>query len=228
MPAKAAKKPRSKAVTALVKRKPRPPKFDPLAKPTPQDERRWTLAMTGRGAEEIAIAEGVAPETVERSLILMRAYRYRNSNDVVQLRLNETVLAQMPAVGRTLTAGLKAKKIIPLGMGKSKTVPDHAIQLKTVETIKGLHELAQPKVPLVQNNTQLNFPGQGQSGGQVAAGLSFESRVRMLRERRGLTNGENEREYDEGELMEGEQDETEDFIEDMAASGVERVDADPA
>lgn len=227
MPAKAAKKPRSKAVTALVKRKPRPRKFDPLAKPSPQDERRWTLAMTGSGAEEIAMAEGVAPETVERSLTLMRAYRYRNSNDVVQLRLNETVLAQMPAVGRTLTAGLKAKKIIPLGMGKSKTVPDHAIQLKTVETIKGLHELAQPKVPLVQQNTQMNFGGQP-SPGQVAAGLSFESRVRMLRERRGLTNGENEREYDEGELMEGEHDETEDFIEDMAASGVERVDADPA
>jgi len=139
--------------------------------------------------EDIAGQENVSPLVVQKSIDCMKEYRYRHSNEMVALRVNEIVIGKMAGVGEVFDRGLNAKKMVPIGGGRHKSMPDIAMQLKTVDTIKSLQEVAQPKVPLVQNNTQfnnnMNTPG-------YQPGMSFESRLRAIREKRGLKSEEDE------------------------------------
>jgi hypothetical protein len=151
---------------------------------------------TGKGLtiDDIAEQENVSPVTVQDSIDIMREYRFRNSNDNVALAINETVLSHITGISRTFKRGLAAIKYIPGGVtrgGKTKyvKVDDTAMQLKTVASIRGLQEIAQPKAPLIQNNTQFNN-NPGGPGMGFAPGMSFESRLRKIREQRGLTNDE--------------------------------------
>ena len=107
---------------------------------------------------------------------------------MVHLKVNEKVLEALDGVGKVFRTGLSAKKHLPIGGGKFKAVDDVALQLKTVETIKSLHEVTQPKAPLVQNNTQFNSNFSNQNASHP--GTSFESRLRKIREQRGLSNDE--------------------------------------
>jgi hypothetical protein len=139
--------------------------------------------------EDISGQEGVAQSIVQQSIDRCKEYRYRCSNEMVALRVNEVVIEKLDGVGEVFDRGLTAKKFVPAGGGKFRNVPDIAMQLKTIETIKSLQEVAQPKAPLVQNNTQfnnnLNAPG-------YQPGMSFESRLRSIREKRGLKNEDEE------------------------------------
>lgn len=157
--------------------------------PGPIDRRRWFmhigLSMT---VEEIANQEDCNPVIVQRSIDCCKEYRYRCSNEMVALRVNEVVLGQLAGVGTVFGQGLKAKKLVPAGHGEYKSVADIAMRLKTVETMKSLQEISQPRAPVIQNNAQFNnnFPG----GGSSAPGMSFEARLRIARERRGMVNDE--------------------------------------
>ena len=161
-----------------------------LRKPAPSDRRRWFLHV-GKGLEieDIAEREGVAPAKIQDSIDVCKEYRFQNSNESVALAINEQVLKLIPEIGEVFAGGLTAVKHLPQRNGRYKKVEDHAIRLKTVETIKSLQEVAQPKAPLVQNNTQFNN-NTGGGGPMYAPGMSFEARLRKLREQRGLSNGD--------------------------------------
>jgi len=158
--------------------------------PGATDRRRWFLHVAkGLTIEEIADRESVGVARVQDSIDRCKEYRYRFSNENVALRVNEIVIGQMESINTVFSEGLKAKKYLPLPKGRYKTVPDHQSRLDTVKTIKSLQEVAQPKVPLVQNNTQFN----NNTGGMgFAPGMSFESRLRLVRQKKGLSNLEDE------------------------------------
>ena len=130
----------------------------------------------------------MGPEFIQRSLDIVREYRYRFSNEQVALAINERVIETMPRIGEVFSEGLAAKKFLPTRNGRYKEVPDVAMRLKTVETIKSLQDVAQPRGPLIQNNTQFNQNNVNAPGYQP--GMSFEARLRAVRERRGLKNEE--------------------------------------
>ena len=158
---------------------------------SPADRRRWFLYVGKQMTiEDIAGQENVSVPIVQRSIDTMKEYRYRHSNEMVALRVNEVVIEKLDSVGEVFDRGLNAKKMVPIGGGRHKAMPDVAMQLKTVETIKSLQEVAQPKAPLVQNNTQFNNNNVGNPGFQP--GMSFESRLRLVREKRGLKNEDEE------------------------------------
>lgn len=137
--------------------------------------------------EDIAAQEGVSEQIVQRSIDCMKEYRFRHSNDMVALRVNEVVLSQLDGVASVFKKGLGAKKYVPIGGGEFKRVDDTAMQLKTVETLKSLHEVAQPKAPLVQNNTQFN---NNVTHPAYQSGMSFEAKLRLARQRRGMSSDE--------------------------------------
>lgn len=129
----------------------------------------------------------MAVAKIHDSIDVCREYRYQNSNENVALAINEQVLSLIPQVGQVFADGLGAVKYLPQRNGRFKKVDDHAIRLKTIETMKSLQEVAQPKAPLVQNNTQFNNNVQG-GGAAFAPGMSFEARLRKMREAKGLSN----------------------------------------
>lgn len=137
--------------------------------------------------EDIAARENVSVQRVQESIDCVKEYSFRHSNDMVALRVNELFIQKIDRVAKVFDRGLMAKKRVPAGKGKYVTVADVGMQLKTVETIKSMQEIAQPKAPLVQNNTQFNN-NLNPSGYQP--GMSFEARLRQVRERRGLKNEE--------------------------------------
>lgn len=204
--------------------------------PGPRDRRRW-FQVVGKGmpVEEVAKIEGVLPITVQNSIDLMKEWRHRNSNENVALKVNELFISHLDGVSKVFKTGLGAKKQIQIGRTKAgitkfKDVPDVAMQLKTVETIKSLQELAQPKVPLVQTNQQFNTNvGGGNGNGEYHSGMSFESRIRMLREKRGMKNEEELEELEEADIL-GETS-VEDELSDIGINldeGDEESDADSA
>ena len=150
--------------------------------------------------EDIAEREHVTVLRVQESIDRMKEYSFRHSNEVVALRVNELFIQKIEKMGKVFDRGLMAKKSIRVGRDKFKDVPDVAMQLKAVETIKSMQEIAQPKAPLVQNNTQfnnnLNSPG-------YQPGMSFESRLRIAREKRGMKNEEADEIIDAVEVDDG-------------------------
>lgn len=128
---------------------------------------------------------------VQESLNYVEEYKLYNSNDLVDIKINEVILDSIGETGRVFKRGMRAKR----RDGKGRLVDDHATQLKAVDTMKNFAELARPKVPAVQVNTQFNNAGGGGQPGVPQAG-SFESWLRNRRAEQGLDNGED---YIEGE-----------------------------
>lgn len=149
-------------------------------------------------AEDIAARTNTTVAAVEKSIAAVEEYQAAQSNEMVDLAVNAVVLDAIPKVAKVFTGGMEAKKLDQAG----NKVPDHMIRLKTVETMKNFAELARPRVPGVQVNTQVNnHPGDGSGG---PGGSSFEARLRRIREQKGLDNGEGV-DYEDAEVVNEEQ-----------------------
>jgi hypothetical protein len=107
----------------------------------------------------------------------------------------------------------RGKKVI------STRVIDHHTRIKTLDSFKSLLEAVRPKGVGVQVNTQINNPANQPAA--VPRGFDFESRLRMIRKEKGLTD-------DEG-MIDGEFDEVDDqesLANEMAEIGIELPDED--
>lgn len=134
---------------------------------------------------------------------------------MVVMKANEAVLESMNKVPKVFARGLEAKKRDKTG----RQVHDVATQLRTVDTMRSFAEMGQPRAPVVQQNQQFNYNG-GRAG--FAPGMSFESRLRTIRERRGLSNGDEEDTVLEGEVV----DEVQSLEEELEGIGIDLDDAD--
>lgn len=202
---------------ALVRRKMKEPAK--LPDPTAKDRARWLDFKAGRSIEEIAARNNTSVAVIQESINEIERYHLRYSNQAIAIEVNRQVLESLPKVATVWDGGLKAKKIVPVGGGKTRTVDDHATRLKTAESIKSFAELAQPKGPGFQLNQQFNNGGSQNPSYQ--AGMSFESRLRAIRERRGLTNGE-----DQEQIIDAEVDEEQSLEDELADQGIDLADAD--
>lgn len=204
------------AAIALFKR---PQKWQAERPPNKRDERRYfAIVGSGKSIDQVALEDNVSPDAVQYSLDRVNMWKARHSNEMVALKINEATMNQMGGVEQAFATGLKAKKIERLGGGKTRMVEDVGMQMKTVDTMRGLLELTQPRAPLIQNNTQVNRYGAG-APGSYTSGMSFESRIREARERRGLKN-------EDEEMIEAEYQDTEkDLSEELGDIGIDLNDA---
>ena len=158
--------------------------------PNRKDMIRYYLSRKGHSPEEIAERTGCTLRGVESSLRAVEEYRELVSNDAIDMKIGEVVMESISHVPAVFKRGMTATRMIRNpATGKAKLEPDIAMQLKTVETMKSFQELARPKVPGVMLNQQFN--NGGPAGQAASAGTSFESRLRAIREKRGLINEQN-------------------------------------
>jgi len=146
--------------------------------------------------DEIATRQNMSLVQVGNAIQRMEDHSALNSQDMVDLALNEAVLKSMSGVDKVLAGGMKA--VIEGSerrgkVGEEKWVktsrPDHATRIKTLETIKGFVESTRPKGGGVNIALQQNNAGGG--GGDIRPqGHSFEERLRKIREAKGLTNND--------------------------------------
>jgi hypothetical protein len=137
---------------------------------------------------------------VQESLATVDEYRSYVSSDVVEMKVNEIALDLLEDSRDVLRGALKADKVIHVFKnGKVKKEADHLMRLKAHDRVRLLLETTRPKVPGIQLNQQIN---NNQNGDHVAPdGMSFEARLRRIREKRGLK--------DEADIIEMEVDDNE-------------------
>ena len=155
--------------------------------PDKKDRVRWYLTRRGYSPDTIALEQGCKVQEVHASVQRVIAYQAEVSNEAVDMKVNEVVLRSLDRAGRVLESAMDAKNVKRVVVGnkvKKYAEPDHATRLKAVETMKNLMESSRPKTPLISNtnNTQINNTRPTDSDGRP---LSFEERIRRLREKNG-------------------------------------------
>jgi hypothetical protein len=189
--------------TAITVRRP-PKEKKQIAKrtmpnPAGRDLHRWfKYEGMGMTVDQIAQEEGSNVLTVQSSIDYMKEYKFRNQTSILEAKAVSVCMDQMDGMGEVLKRGMKAEKVIYVNKetGEAKTAPDIAMQLKAVDRVQSLIEKVQPKTPLLQSNTQVNF---GIGGNGSGSGMSFEAVLRKKRGEKGLAN-EQEVEAIEAEL----------------------------
>jgi hypothetical protein len=158
----------------------------------PRDFRRWFQVETlGMSIEQVALKENCRVSTVEDSINRLKEWQFRNRISVLETKAIEVLMQRVDGMGEVYDRGMQAEKAVHVNRetGVATMVPDIAMQLKTVEGMRGLIETVQPKTPLVNSNTQYNL---GVMVNGAPAGNSFEAILRKKREARGLLNSETE------------------------------------
>lgn len=161
--------------------------------PQRRDKDFWLMRKRGWTDEQLAVRFNCKPETVKACVDRYELWRANFANDEVDLEVNQMLMRVLPKAEKVLKDGMAATKVEINTRGKkviSKRVADHHVRFKAVEMAQSFMEATKPKGIGVQVNTQVNNPGGQQGGPQAPQGFDFESRVRQLREKRGLSNND--------------------------------------
>lgn len=157
------------------------------SRPTRNDLARWFLKRRGHDEEAIAAMQGVGIGAVKSSIDLVEQHRALVDDDMVNMRINEAVLNLMDKNEKVLSDAMSATREIPAGRsGKTKKVPDFKTRLEAIAAQRSLIETTRPKGAGLVLNQQFNNGASGAAGG--GASRSFEDRLRLAREKTGLSN----------------------------------------
>ncbi len=193
-----------------------------LGKPQKKDRDLWLMKKRGWSDDQLATTFNVSIESVRKATDRWELHRCSFANDEIDMSINQMAAALLPKAQKVLADGMSAMKTETTHRGKkviSTRVIDHHTRIKTLDSFKSLLEAVRPKGVGVQVNTQINNPANQPA--PVPKGYDFESRLRMIRQEKGLTN-------DEGTL-DGEFDEVdpdESLANEMAEIGIELPDED--
>lgn len=188
-----------------------------LGKPTKKDRDLWLMKKRGWSDDELATRFKVSIDAVRKSIDRWELHRASFANEEIDMAINQMAVAILPKAQKVLADGMTAMKteITTKGQKVIRTrVIDHHVRIKTLDSFKSLLEAVRPKGVGVQVNTQINNPANQPA--TTPKGFDFESRLRMIRQEKGLTN-------DEGTL-DGEFDEVDDrdsLNNEMAEIGIE-------
>lgn len=155
-----------------------------LTKPTIKDRQRWYLWKQEKPIEEIAARDRVGEDTIRKSIDAVEIYRMSGAYEEVDISWNHMALRLVEDQESVLRSAMVAESWRTMKDGTEIPIPDHATRLKAIEVVKDLAVVSRPKAPMNQVNVQTNVANgtHGSNGG----GLSFESRLREIRERRGM------------------------------------------
>lgn len=188
-----------------------------ITRPTKTDRTCWFLFRQHISIDEIATRLRRSVPAVQHSIERMQIYQSLTSNEEVNMRYNEVVLANIDQVGKVIHDGLRAVNVTrevtedpKTGKKRTRVVardPDHPTRYKAAEMLQKAADRALPKGAGVQVNVQQN-----NAGVDAPIGRSFEERLRQRREAQGLSNAVV---IDAGAIDPGDRDESgDDFEED--------------
>lgn len=161
-----------------------------LGKPTQKDRNIWLLKKRGRSDDELATLFGVGIDKIRQAYDRWDLHVSKYDNIELDRALVEVGMEMLPQVKKSIAGALTATKLETVTKGKKviqRRVADRATQLKAVATYRDLMEVTRPKGVGVQVNTQINNPG-GDKPSSTPKGFDFESRLRMIRADKGLSN----------------------------------------
>ena len=166
-----------------------------LPKPSNRDRIVWALAVKAYNDKEISQRLQMSDDEVTLAKLRMQAYMFSVSHDVVDMAMNEQLLAIAHSGGirRALDGALDARRVLVSSQGvvlnpvtnEPMTEADHATQLEAVRTVSTLTKNLRPTGPSVVANIQNN--NSNTQNNLIGGGRSFESRRRAAAERRGVT-----------------------------------------
>lgn len=188
-----------------------------LGKPMKKDRDIWLMKKCGWTDDHLATRFGVTIDKVRLAIDRWELHRSSFANEEIDMAINQMAVSILPKVQKVLEQGLTAMKTETVHRGKkviSTRVIDHHTRIKTLDSFKGLIESVRPKGVGVQVNTQINNPGKEQP--VTPRGFDFESRLRMIRQEKGLTNDEGTQEGDYEDV-----DDRESLANEMAEIGIE-------
>jgi hypothetical protein len=178
----------------------------------------WTLAVKAYGDAEIGQRLQMSEDEVALAKLRMQAHIASVSHDVVDMVVNEEILAVARGGGirRALDGALDAVRVLVSSQGivvgadgLPLTEPDHATQLEAVRTVSTLTKNLRPNSPSVVANIQNN--NSNTQNNLIGGGRSFESRRRAAAERRGAVViaeaeevNEDEVELEDDEVLDGD------------------------
>jgi hypothetical protein len=186
-----------------------------LPKPTNRDRIVWALAVKAYGDTEIAQRLQMSDDEVMLAKLRMQAHIASVSHDVVDMVVNEEILAvaRGGGISRALNGALGAQRVLVSSQGVvldpvtgvPMTEHDHATQLEAVRTVSTLTKNLRPTGPSVVANIQNN--NSNTQNNLIGGGRSFEARRRAAAERRGavaVADAEEVDEDDAEEILEGD------------------------
>jgi hypothetical protein len=162
-----------------------------LGKPQKKDRDLWLMKKRGWSDDQLATRFNVSIDAVRKAVDRWELHRASFANDEIDIAINQMAVSLLPKAQRVLEQGMMAQKTQTVHKGKkviSTRVIDHSTRIKTLDSFKSLLEAVRPKGVGVQVNTQINNPANTPAA--VPKGYDFESRLRLIRQEKGLTNDE--------------------------------------
>lgn len=189
-----------------------------LGKPTKKDRDLWLMKkIRGWSDDQLAAHFHMGVEKVRQAVDRWDLNRASYANEEIDMAINQMAVSILPKAQKVFEQGLTAQKSEVFYKGKkaiSRKVADHHTRIKTLDSFRSLLEAVRPKGVGVQVNTQINNPAN--QSPVVPKGFDFESRLRLIRQEKGLTNDEGTQ---EGEFE--EVDDRDSLAGEMAEIGIE-------
>ena len=173
---------------------------------------RWFLVRKQKySADAVAAMHNVDPITIQSSIDYVEEYRAQTSDDLVLMKVNEVAMDLLDEGKLVISEAMKARRVIgTYKNGKPKYEPDTALRLRAQDRVTELIRITRPTGPAFQQNLQIN---NGQGAPHLAPeGMSFEARLRRIREKKGMAN---DAEVIEGTMEENEEQTVEDELSDI-------------
>ena len=163
-------------------------------KPNAADRSRWFLFRKHMAIEEIAKRHNVSIAAVQTSIDRMESYNAQTSNELVDMRRNEMAIRLADKAEAVFSRAMDAQIVVRRENKKNpnKTVivskdPDHKTQIEAAKQVKELMEATIPK------GGGVNIVNQQNTGivADSARRLTFEERLRQIRQDHGMRNDAN-------------------------------------
>lgn len=166
-----------------------PPGF--ITKTTKRERELWLGKKKGWTDDQLAVRFKMTELAVKAAIGRHELWRAQFDNAEVDLEVNRLIIGKvLPGMGKVLLDGMKATTTENVGRGKNvimRKVADHATRLKSVEMAINLRATTQPKGVGLQLNQQFNN-GTPQDSAQSSRGFDYETRLRQIRESKGISN----------------------------------------
>lgn len=153
--------------------------------------------VRGWSDDQLATHFSVSIDKVRQAIDRWDLHRASFTNEEIDMAINHMAVSILPKAQKVFEQGLTAQKSEVFYKGKkaiTRKVADHHTRIKTLDSFRSLIEAVRPKGVGVQVNTQINNPANQVP--ETPRGFDFESRLRMIRQEKGLTNDEGTQDAD--------------------------------
>lgn len=143
---------------------------------------RYIRKRIGIEVAEIAKADKVTIETVQKSINMVEAYRACHTIEFVNEAIMGLIMENTGPVSKAIAGGLGAKLELEGAKGQKVTVPDHAMRMRAVDSFTKLVETVQPKAKTGGVSVSVQ-----QTAAALAAAptetslLGFEDKLKVIR-----------------------------------------------